>query len=107
MTLITKEFDQKRTGNCCELFGCVSTKNSVRFAFINTPIFFFFLLGLVAAEVRRRGVGVSGHSRYSGPEKIRVSTSDFISNSLLITQHSTEVCIGSIRDRRGRGREAK
>ena len=46
----------------------------VRLAFLITHRFsFLFLLGSVAAEVRGRGSGVSGHIRYSGPEKICVS----------------------------------
>ena len=42
----------------------------VRLAFLITHRFsFLFLLGSVAAGVRGRGSGVSGHIRYSGPEK--------------------------------------
>ena len=79
----------------------------VRLAFLITHRFsFLFLLGSVAAEVRGRGSGVSGHIRYSGPEKICVSA--VILSVNFFTVHSTgPKCIGSIGDRRGRGREAK
>ena len=63
----------------------------VRLAFLITHRFsFLFLLGSVAAEVRGRGSGVSGHIRYSGPEKIRVSTV-ILSVILYCAQYRTEV----------------
>ena len=85
-----------------------SAQKTLRLAFLIAHLFsFLFLLGSVAAEVRGRGSGVSGHIRYSGPEKICVDQrSEIISK--FFTVHSTGLkCIGSIGDRRGRGREAK
>ena len=73
------------------LFGGVSTKKHSQVGFLTTHRFsFLFLLGSVAAEVRGRGLGVSGHIRYSGPEKIRVSAV-ILSVILYCAQHSTEV----------------
>ena len=63
-----------------------SAQKIVRLAFLITHRFsFLFLLGSVAAEVRGRGSAVSGHIRYSGPEKICVSAVILSLNSLLCT----------------------
>ena len=83
----------------------VSAQKIVRLAFNHTD-FIYFWLGSVAAEVRGRGSSVFGHIRYSRPEKICVSA--VILSVNFFTVHSTgPKCIGSIGDRRGRGREAK
>ena len=61
-------------------------KKHSQVGFLTTHRFsFLFLLGSVAAEVRGRGSGVSGHIRYSGPEKICVSAVILSVNSLLCT----------------------
>ena len=59
-------------GRCLALAGGFRflSQKIVRLAFLITHRFsFLFLLGSVAAGVRGRGSGVSGHIRYSGPEK--------------------------------------
>ena len=68
-----------------------SAQKKVRLAFLITHRFsFLFLLGSVAAEVRGRGLGVSGHIRYSGPEKICVSAV-ILSVILYCAQYRTEL----------------
>ena len=82
------------------------TKNSQVGFFNNTPIFFSFFVGFGSSRGAWAGIGcVWAHPLFRSRENL-CQRSDFISK--FFTVHSTgPKCIGSIGDRRGRGREAK